>query len=171
MSGALSPALSSDDESTVEINVAKAMSIFSQISETDREETMKEILREANRQMIAAQQRANEADRHVIAVCEQAETFLQHQNEKAQEGEGQSLQGSAHVRGEFYTKEHGWILIRSPTPALKIHNVLNSLWCRGTGYSVNVKKNSTSTCRTSFMHGLNNSKSARGKKSQRPPAI
>ena len=29
--------------------------------------------------MIAAQQRANDADRHVIAVCEHAETFLKNQ--------------------------------------------------------------------------------------------
>ena len=64
----------------MERNVNKAMKIISQaVSPSEKEEVTRRILRDVNRQMIAAQQRANEADRHVIAVCEQAEMFLRYQ--------------------------------------------------------------------------------------------
>jgi len=73
------PQLSPENEA-VERNVSKAMKVLAEAATVaEKEEVMRRILRDVNRKLIAAQQRANEADKHVIAVCEQAETFLRYQ--------------------------------------------------------------------------------------------
>jgi len=89
--------LSVSDEDAIEINVEKAMSLFSHMDgAAERDDAVRSMLIDANRQMIAAQQRANEADRHVIAVCEQAESFLKHQESgNSNLGEGSHQRGCA----------------------------------------------------------------------------